>query len=181
MTAQNLDASRARPGTTWTREGAIPHLPVVTEAGMVHAPVRLVTRLDAQGRVRVDMQRNGNDDLRLPHPLRVDGRLVYALPGGGSIDEDGKPVEVVPEPEAAPGQRPRSKWMPRAVEWGAEVRQRNLTIVRRRIVDDATGREIAAETGVTKARVHQIVAEWKARFPGATPDELRKLAAEGVV
>lgn len=64
-----------------TREGAIPHLPVVTDAGMILAPVKLQPN-DA-GKVR--MSKNGTDMGRYPAPMRRNGRLVFALPGGGEV------------------------------------------------------------------------------------------------
>lgn len=64
-----------------TREGAIPHLLVVTDAGTLLAPVKLQPN-DA-GKVR--MSKNGNGLARYPAPMRRNGRLVFALPGGGEV------------------------------------------------------------------------------------------------
>lgn len=58
-----------------TREGAIPHLPVVTDAGMILAPVKLV--LDSPIYLKANAIK--------PDPMRRNGRLVFALPGGGEV------------------------------------------------------------------------------------------------
>lgn len=68
-----------------TLEGFIPHLRVVTSAGVIHAPVKLALTFDARGRTKVDYDTRNVEDKRLPAPMRRDGRLVYALPGGGEV------------------------------------------------------------------------------------------------
>ena len=73
-------------GGTFTREGVIPHLKVKTEYGTILAPVKVILRADRYGRQKVDIDYTGPDDYRQPMPLRRNGRLVYALPGGGEVE-----------------------------------------------------------------------------------------------
>jgi hypothetical protein len=73
-------------GGTFTREGVIPHLKVKTEYGTILAPVKVMTRPDRNGHPRVDIDYSGPDDYRQPMPLRRNGRLVFALPGGGEVE-----------------------------------------------------------------------------------------------
>lgn len=63
---------------TLTREGAIPHLLVDTPFGTILAPVKLQAEPD--GRIRTSNV--GSELSRRPAPMRRDGRLVFALPGG---------------------------------------------------------------------------------------------------
>ena len=67
---------------TMTSEGYIPHLQVSTDDGVILAPVKLRTVRVAKG-VRVYLDYSKESDRRHPEPVRRDGRLVYALPGGG--------------------------------------------------------------------------------------------------
>lgn len=71
---------------TYTKEGIIPHLKIVTEYGTILAPVKVVCRTDRYGRQKVDIDYTGPDDYRQPMPLRRNGRLVFALPGGGEVE-----------------------------------------------------------------------------------------------
>ena len=66
---------------TVTADGYVLHAEVATGAGILRAPVKLARAKDAGTRAqRKDgLQTRGFD----PIPLRQDGRLVYALPGGG--------------------------------------------------------------------------------------------------
>ena len=65
---------------TITAEGTIPHLRIQTAAGEILAPVKL--QPNKNGRLLA----YGPDGNRvLPRPMRRDGRLVYALPGGGEV------------------------------------------------------------------------------------------------
>lgn len=66
---------KTHTGATLTVEGYIPHIEVFTDAGIIHAPVK----------VTGEMRRDRNEKIPMPVPLRRDGRLVYALPGGGEI------------------------------------------------------------------------------------------------
>lgn len=68
---------------TMTREGPVRHLRVVTEIGVIHAPVKL--QPDHDGRIRVGSY--GSEEARFPSPMRRNGRLVFALPGGGEVLE----------------------------------------------------------------------------------------------
>lgn len=61
---------------TETSEGLISHLQLVTECGVIRCPVKLM--VDEKG--VIDMRRVSNSPL--PVPVRRDGCLVYALPGG---------------------------------------------------------------------------------------------------
>jgi len=67
---------------THTTEGAIPHLRIVTEYGIVHAPVKLVTAPNGRGHMRVVIDETAPSHQRFPSPMRRDGKLVFALPGG---------------------------------------------------------------------------------------------------
>lgn len=66
---------------TLTDEGYIPHLQVVTAVGVILAPVKL--QPDADGKIRIKTE--GSEVTRRPAPMRRDGRLVFALPGGGEV------------------------------------------------------------------------------------------------
>ena len=66
---------------TLTDEGYIPHLEVVTAVGVILAPVKL--QPDADGKIRIKTE--GSEVTRRPAPMRRDGRLVFALPGGGEV------------------------------------------------------------------------------------------------
>ncbi|MGQ4661302.1 hypothetical protein [Lysobacter sp. F6437] len=69
---------------TYTDEGTIPHLAVVTEHGTIHAPVKLERYEHGKGyRLELSPMYGGGD--RLPKPMRRDGRLVFALPAGGEV------------------------------------------------------------------------------------------------
>ena len=63
---------RTQAGVTQTREGPIPHRSIITEHGVLLAPVKLVT----------DMR----DNHGLHDPQRRGEKLVYALPGGGEVE-----------------------------------------------------------------------------------------------
>ena len=58
-------------GGTETTEGFIPHARIVYADGVLNAPVKL------------DVPKRGTHALCAP--LRRDGMLVYALPGGGEV------------------------------------------------------------------------------------------------
>ena len=65
---------------TQTSEGLISHLQLVTECGVIRCPVKL--QVGADGKIGwFDGSRNPVS----PAPMRRDGRLVYALPGGGEV------------------------------------------------------------------------------------------------
>ena len=66
---------------TLTDEGYIPHLQVVTAIGVILAPVKL--QPDADGKIRIKTE--GSEVTRRPAPMRRNGRLVFALPGGGEV------------------------------------------------------------------------------------------------
>jgi hypothetical protein len=66
---------------TLTSEGYIPHLQVVTDIGTLLAPVKL--QPDEAGKLRIAA--SGFGAARYPGPMRRDGRLVFALPGGGEV------------------------------------------------------------------------------------------------
>ena len=68
---------------TETIEGRIPHLRLSTDMGVIHAPVKLVVETDIDGGRSLTHYRRMSDDKPLPVPLRRDGKLVYAIPGGG--------------------------------------------------------------------------------------------------
>lgn len=70
---------------TFTKEGAIPHLRVETPHGAILAPVKLETEPDGKGGRKIIVGHEGSADKRLPTPVRRDGRLVFALPGGGEV------------------------------------------------------------------------------------------------
>lgn len=71
-------------GGTLTEVGPIPHLLVVTPAGVIHAPVKLERYEHGKGwRLHLSDMYGGGD--RLPRPLKRDGRLVFALPGNGEV------------------------------------------------------------------------------------------------
>lgn len=62
---------------TQTSEGLISRLQLVTDCGVIRCPVKL--QVGADGKI------GGHDSSRnpiQPEPMRRDGRLVYALPGG---------------------------------------------------------------------------------------------------
>lgn len=69
---------------TYTDDGAIPHLLVATPGGDILAPVKLERREFGQG-YRLEFGSNSSHD-RLPKPLKRDGRLVFALPGGFEVE-----------------------------------------------------------------------------------------------
>lgn len=66
------DPHRTQAGVTQTSEGPIPHRLIITEQGVLLAPVKLVT----------DMR----DNHGLHAPQRRGDKLVYALPGGGEVE-----------------------------------------------------------------------------------------------
>lgn len=66
---------------TLTSEGYIPHLQVSTDDGVILAPVKL--QPDHDGRIRIKTE--GSEVTRRPAPMRRNGRLVFALPGGGEV------------------------------------------------------------------------------------------------
>lgn len=66
---------------TMTSEGYIPHLKVVTDEGVILAPVKLRTVRVTKG-VRVYLDYSKESDRRHPEPVRRDGKFVFALPGG---------------------------------------------------------------------------------------------------
>ena len=72
-----MTAPRTNPAGTETSEGYIPHLEVFTDHGIIHAPVKLRTE---SGAVVTNWTDGG---YRFAVPLRRDGALVFALPGGG--------------------------------------------------------------------------------------------------
>lgn len=77
-------SSNSAIGSTITDEGVIPHLPVVTPDGTIHAPVKLERYEHGKGyRLELSPMYGGGD--RLPRPMRRDGRLVFALPGGAEV------------------------------------------------------------------------------------------------
>lgn len=65
---------------TFTADGVIPHLKVVTESGVLLAPVKMVPK--SRGTLAMQ-RRHGNDSL--PVPMKRDGKLVFALPGGVEV------------------------------------------------------------------------------------------------
>ena len=65
---------------TQTSEGYIPHLRVKTPGGLVMAPVKL----QPNGRGKI-VQYNREGAPVCPPPMRRDGRLVFALPGGAEV------------------------------------------------------------------------------------------------
>lgn len=65
---------------TETNEGMIRHLRLKTDAGVIDAPVKLAV---GEGGKILATTCTGNR--LLPTPLRRNGRLVYALPGGGEV------------------------------------------------------------------------------------------------
>lgn len=67
----NTDKQLAKTTETYTAQGSIPHLELMTEYGVVRAPVKLKGK-----------RKMGGGDY--PLPMRDhNGALVYALPGGG--------------------------------------------------------------------------------------------------
>ena len=71
---------RTNPAGTETMEGYIEHRKVFTDCGVYLAPVKLLR----EGEGRIALGRRYNDH-RFPYPERRDGRLVFALPGGGEM------------------------------------------------------------------------------------------------
>lgn len=65
------------PRGTETSEGWIPHREIFADCGLVHAPVKLRT---VPGSIVTAYTDGGN---KFAMPLRRDGLLVFALPGGG--------------------------------------------------------------------------------------------------
>lgn len=65
-------------GATETAEGIILHREVFADCGLILAPVKLQL-------MGGHVARSRRDTAEYPIPLRRDGRLVYALPGGGEI------------------------------------------------------------------------------------------------
>lgn len=65
-------------GATATAEGWIAHIEVFADCGIVHAPVKLAMQAGKLQRAKGD----GFGSWDIPIPMRRDGRLVYALPGG---------------------------------------------------------------------------------------------------
>ena len=72
--------SRTNPAGTETSEGYIAHREVFADCGLVHAPVKLLK--EGEGRIAT-VWRDGCH--KFPIPLRRDGRMVFALPGGGEM------------------------------------------------------------------------------------------------
>lgn len=70
---------------TFTRDGLIPHLQIVTAAGVILAPVKLETEPDGKGGRRILVGHHGAEDKRLPRPVKRGGKLAFALPGGGEV------------------------------------------------------------------------------------------------
>jgi len=62
---------------TFTSEGAIPHMLMQYDGGTFLAPVKMTYQI---GRAW-----NSDKQIHLQAPLRRDGRLVFALPGGGEV------------------------------------------------------------------------------------------------
>ena len=69
--------SQTHGAGTETSEGYIPHREVFADCGMILAPVKLLKV--CEGRIATHHTDGG---YLLPVPLRRDGRLVFALPGG---------------------------------------------------------------------------------------------------
>ena len=69
---------------TLTTTGWVPNLQWATEAGMVSAPVKLVAEPNGDG-LRIMRLHDGSADQRLPTAMTRDGRLVFALLGGGEV------------------------------------------------------------------------------------------------
>lgn len=69
---------------TYTCEGIIPHL--LLEGGLL-APVKLVPQKGKEGNFGLAWEQRWNlgVNTRAPVPMRRDGRLVFALPGGGEV------------------------------------------------------------------------------------------------
>lgn len=74
-------SNKTTRGGTYTSEGAIPNLLVPFDGGVIHAPVKLDRKEHGQG-YRLIL---GNDTFKLPKPMKRDGRLVFALPGGAEV------------------------------------------------------------------------------------------------
>lgn len=69
--AQHRTKRTFKQNATETSEGFIPHLEICGDFGLIHAPVCVMPHL-----------RGWKGDLM---PMRKDGKLVYALPGGGTV------------------------------------------------------------------------------------------------
>lgn len=67
-------------GATATSEGWLAHVEVFADCGLILAPVKLATRA-----ARLRTEALDGSSWGMPVPLRRDGRLVYALPGGGEF------------------------------------------------------------------------------------------------
>lgn len=67
---------------TFTSEGVIPHMQVVIGEAVILAPVKLETEPTNNGGHKLASSRRGNQNRHDPRPLRRNGKLVYALPGG---------------------------------------------------------------------------------------------------
>lgn len=63
---------------TWTSEGRIAHLEVFCDLGILHAPVKIDW-------LKSNIYYSVQHSHERPVPLRREGRLVYALPGGGEF------------------------------------------------------------------------------------------------
>lgn len=70
---------------TLTTTGWVPHLQWMLDTCVVSAPVKLRVEATANGGRRIALKHDGPSDKRLPTALRRDGRLVFALPGGGEV------------------------------------------------------------------------------------------------
>ena len=68
---------------THTTKGCIPHLRVVTEQGVIFAPVMLETEPTHNGGRRILIK--GGPSYGLPVPLELKGEFLYVLPGGAAI------------------------------------------------------------------------------------------------
>lgn len=71
--------------STHTTEGEIPHLRVIVFGGVIFAPVKLALTPNSYGHLRVEISEDAPSHQRFPTPMRRDGKLVFALPGGGEI------------------------------------------------------------------------------------------------
>lgn len=69
-------------GTRTKSHGWIPHLHCETACGVKYlAPVKLAATLSPAGTLRI----TGGDNGAGPDALERNGRLVFALPGGGEV------------------------------------------------------------------------------------------------
>lgn len=73
-------AGRTHGAGTETSEGYIAHREVFADCGLILAPVKLLKQ--GEGRIATTYTDGG---YLFPIPMRKDGRLVFALPGGGEF------------------------------------------------------------------------------------------------